>query len=255
MYPDRLLGDYRCLYLGWLLGVQGGELDDETLEAPVPPGLGDLSSPLQSFADFLHIDPDLIAAAAEQSAEGPTSGLSKENIIRWVTDLTAKDKDTIIARVLESEDPLIAAELKQRALREIHDASKSGGQTQSDNRRSVGQLIARAEEITEERLKNEAEQREREKARRERKQADNRKKYLESLVGKEGDVWGEVDQLIATRQPKKYDKAVSLLQDLHDLADMQGKSSEFSLRMKALYSHHMKKTTLVERFRKAKLLS
>jgi len=93
----------------------------------------------------------------------------------------------------------------------------------------------------------------RERARSERERAAKRKKHLESLVGKEDGLWAEVDQLIATRQPKRYDEAVSLLQDLHDLADMQGRNSEFLLRMNALYSEHTKKTTLVERFRKAKL--
>jgi len=93
----------------------------------------------------------------------------------------------------------------------------------------------------------------REKARRERERAAKRKKHLESLVGKEAGIWAEVDQLIATRQPKRYDEAVSLLQDLHDLADMQGRRSEFLLGMNTLYSEHTRKTTLVERFRKAEL--
>ncbi|MBU4490147.1 MAG: hypothetical protein KKE79_05885 [Actinobacteria bacterium] len=250
---DLMHGDHRCLYLGWLLGAQGGELDDEALEPPVPPGLGDLSAPLRSFADFLRIDYDLIAAAAEQSDEGPASGLSKKDITKWVARLPAKDKDTVLTRLLEVDDPHIVAELRQRALREIHGARESGGGARSSGRRSVVELLARVEEIALERRKKEAEQRVREKARSERERAAKWKKHLESLVGKEGGLWAEVDQLIATRQPKRYDEAVSLLQDLHDLADMQGRNSEFLLRMNALYSEHTKKTTLVERFRKAKL--
>jgi len=102
--------------------------------------------------------------------------------------------------------------------------------------------------------KKEAEQRAREKARHEREQAEERKKHLESLVGKESGLWAKVDELIATRQSKRYDEAVSLLQDLHDLADMEGKSSGFSLNMSELHREHTRKTTLVDRFRKAKLL-
>jgi hypothetical protein len=37
---DLLRGDLRCLYLGWLLCVQCDEFSEETLEPPVPPGLG-----------------------------------------------------------------------------------------------------------------------------------------------------------------------------------------------------------------------
>ncbi len=74
-------------------------------------------------------------------------------------------------------------------------------------------------------------------------------------MGKEIDLWAKVDKLIATKQPKRYDKAVSLLQDLHDFAEMKGKNSEFSLRLSSLHSEHTRKATLVNRFRKAKLLA
>lgn len=251
---DLMQGDHRCLYLGWLLGAQGGELDDETLEPPVPSGLGDLSASLRSLADFLRIDLDLIAVAAEQSDPGPASGLSNKDIARWVADLPPKEKDAVLTRMLEGEDPHIVAEFRQRALREIRGARESGSRVRSSARRSVGELLARAEEVAEERRRKEAERRAREKARRERERAAQRRKYLESLVGKEEGVWAQVDQLIATRQPKRYDEAVSLLKDLHDVADMQGRISEFSLRMNALQSEHTKKTTLVKKFRNAKLV-
>jgi hypothetical protein len=61
---DLMHGDHRCLYLGWLLAVQGGMLDNDSLEPPVPPGLREFNAPLPSLADFLRIDPDLITAAA-----------------------------------------------------------------------------------------------------------------------------------------------------------------------------------------------
>jgi len=115
---DLMRGDVRCLYLAWLLSAQKGEFDDETIEPPVPPGLGELSAPLRSLADFLRIDLDWIAAAAERSKEGPASGLSNEDISRWVARLPSKDKDTVLVRLLGSDDPHIAAELKQPALSE-----------------------------------------------------------------------------------------------------------------------------------------
>ncbi|MFQ5923725.1 MAG: hypothetical protein ACE5M4_12865 [Anaerolineales bacterium] len=246
--------DHRCLYLGWLLGAQSGELDDDTLEPPVPPGLGDLNAPLNSLADFLRIDRDLITAAAEQSKPGSVSGLSKEDIAKWVADLPARDKDAALTKLLEGDTPYVVAELRQRALREIHGTRETGNSSRSSGARRVGQLVARAGVIADERRKREAEQRAREKARREREQAEKRKKHLESLAGKESGLWAKVDKLIATKQPKRYDEAVSLLQDLHDLANMKGQSSDFSLRMGALHSQHTRKTTLVDRFRKAKLL-
>ena len=73
---DIAAGDHRALYLAWLLAVQHGELASHATEPPVPAGLGRLSAPLKAFADFLRIDGDLIAAAAQrelaQAAPAPT---------------------------------------------------------------------------------------------------------------------------------------------------------------------------------------
>jgi hypothetical protein len=65
---DLLRDDLRCVYLGWLLCVQNGEVPDEQPEPPVPAGLSRLSASLGSLIDFLGIDKDLVAVAAANSA-------------------------------------------------------------------------------------------------------------------------------------------------------------------------------------------
>ena len=246
---DLMRGDHRALYLGWLCAVQSEEIDDDTPEPPVPPGLGDLNAPLDSLADFLCIDRDLIEAAAECSPGGRAAGPSKKEIGAWVLNLLGKDRDALLLRLIDDSDTHLAAELRQRAFLERH----GGVKPTRNRRRTADEIITRAEVLAAAREKKEAEQRTREKAARERARAEKRKKHLESLAGKESGLWAEVDTLIATRQPKRYDEAVSLLRDLHDLADMEGKSSDFSLRISELYSEHTRKTTLVDRLRKAKL--
>jgi hypothetical protein len=42
--------------------------------------------------------------------------------------------------------------------------------------------------------------------------------------------------------------------NLHDLALMSGESADFSFRMRALHDEHARKPSLLEKFRKAKLL-
>jgi len=92
-------GDLRLLYLGWLLKVQLGELDedDEDLadeaEPPVPAGLRELSDSLASVAQFLKIDDDLIAVAAKASA--PLVSVSDDGIADWVTTLSASEKEQV----------------------------------------------------------------------------------------------------------------------------------------------------------------
>jgi hypothetical protein len=58
VWAELAHGDLRALYLGWLLCVQHGELDDEDIEPAVPPGLGQPSASLESLASFLRIDED-----------------------------------------------------------------------------------------------------------------------------------------------------------------------------------------------------
>ena len=69
---DLCRGDLRALYLGWLLCAQSGNLDKDDLEPPVPSGLGQLSAALESFAEFLRIDPNLVAVAATASSPAST---------------------------------------------------------------------------------------------------------------------------------------------------------------------------------------
>jgi hypothetical protein len=252
---DLIHGDHRCLYLGWLVAVRDGGLDNETLEPPVPPGLAELNAQLESLAKFLHIETDLIAAAAEQSEKRSAWDPSKEEIAGWVARLSPKESESILVKVIEGDDPHIAAEIRQRAVREIRAAREEGKPSPGRDRRTAGQIVARAEMISIERKKREAEQAAQEKARREREEAKKRKKHLESLAGKEKELWDLVNKLIATRQPIRYDEAVSLLKDLLDLSEMKKEKPGFQQRMVALYHEHARKRSLTERFDKAGLLN
>ncbi|WP_213454116.1 hypothetical protein [Rhizomonospora bruguierae] len=64
---ELLAGDLRALYLGWLVAVQADEVAGEAVEPPVPAGLRELTPAQRSLAEFLCLDPDLLAAAAEGS--------------------------------------------------------------------------------------------------------------------------------------------------------------------------------------------
>jgi hypothetical protein len=133
--------------------------------------------------------------------------------------------------------------LKQRA-------AGDGGSTTTG--RTVGQLLQAAEAYATERERIEAEKRAKDKARREREAAIAREKHLQSLVGRETELWAEIDELVATRQPKNYDQAVKLLVDLRDL-DARDSGSEFRLRIEALRQAQARKPSLIARLRKAGL--
>jgi hypothetical protein len=241
-------GDLRALYLGWLLRAQTGELDDDDTEPPLPPGLGQLSASLESLAEFLRIDGDLLHVAAEASTPIGDTGLDRNDVRAWVCKLSAKEKDEFITNLVVDGDHTQIAELLQRLLKER--SARNGGS--ATTRRTVGQLLRAAEAHTTESQRIAAEKRAKEKARCERKTAIAREKHLDSPVGHQRKLWTEVDGLVATKQPKNYDQAVKILVDLRDLAT-RGESGDFGLRIEALRQAHAKKPSFIERLQKAGL--
>ncbi len=183
------------------------------------------------------------------------SAVASQEIAQWVAALPLEEKDAILVKLIEEQVPYLGIELRRRALQDISSSSRQGKSNHGAETRTAGELRTRAEVITQERHRKETELKARENARREREQAAKRKGYLESLAGKEATLWSKVDALIATKQPKRYDEAVSLLQDLRDLSELQGGGSAFSSRMDTLYSANTRKPSLIERLRKAKLLN
>ena len=83
--------DRRLLYLAWLLSVEAGELANDELEPAVPPGLARLSASLYSLVEFLRLDEDLLAVAAEASEPLSTIEPSTAELTRWVTRLPEQE--------------------------------------------------------------------------------------------------------------------------------------------------------------------
>ena len=155
---------------------------------------------------------------------------------RWVKALSAADKDAYLLRFLAEEgDVLLRAELSKR-FREAT-APRKKGRARADGRRTVAQLLAARDALTEEKSREAAERAARERA-----------QYLDQLALREPDRWREVGQLIATRRPKDHDLALSLLVDLRDLADRSGRTEEAAKRIRELRQRLVNKPSLLKRF-------
>jgi len=243
-------GDHRALYLGWLLGVRDEEVDEDAKEPAVPPGLDEPDSALDQLADFLRIDPDLITAAAEHSPTLPSRALTRRDALAWLATLTAKKKDTLLARLITEEQPHLVAELQQQALDSAHGTSLRS----TERRRTAAELLQRAQVLGEARRAKEATDRARKEARRARKAAKKMREHLEALRGREPEIWSQAQELIDTRKPRRYDEAVELLRDLRDLANLQEDEASYRTKMVALQKEHRTKKALLERLHKAKLL-
>ena len=242
-------GDLRALYLGWLSCAQSGELDDEDREPPVPAGLGQLSASLEAMAAFLRIDPDLFAVASKTSAPAAKSAPTRKAVLSALATVPVAVKDGLLARlVIDDDHTAVRTEL----LRRLRATVGSNAATKAQATRTVGALLAAAEEQRTRREELEARRATEAQARRNRAAAAARAQHLDALVGKESKLWADVETLVATKLPRSYDAALALLLDLRDLA-ARGNRDDYSLRLDALRARHMKKPAFLERLFKAEL--
>ena len=80
-----------------------------------------------------------------------------------------------------------------------------------------------------------------------------RARYLDQLEKREGETWERITAHIQKRQPGEYDKAVTLLTDLHDLAVRKQRISEFRSALGKLRQPHTAKPSFLRRLAKAEL--
>lgn len=247
---DLIRGDYRCLYLAWLFCAQMDEIEDDEKEPPVPANLGNLNASLESFADFMRLDKDLIQVAAENSIAEQKSVQNDQKLKKWVSGLPNSEKDTIIFRLINDNDPHIGNELLQRFRKTLSIQDTKNNEKAS---RTVLKLLQKAEAYTKEKDRQIAEQKAKEKARKEKEAAIAREKYLNGLAGRENEIWKKVDSLILTKKPKDYDEAVRLLIDLKDLAKKNNTTGLFKSKLMAIRENHSRKSSFINRIDSAGL--
>jgi hypothetical protein len=226
--------DYCLLYLAWLAGLATEDVDDDTLEPPVPPGLGNLTPALEAFVELFGVDADLIQAAVERSGERtPASG---DGLRRAIAQLPAEERDAFLLRLAQGE-PNLSTALKRRL-----GAFAPAYRDESSTRRTVGQLRAAAQAVQERRRRERA-------ARAEAK----RIAELEALAKRGDAAWREVDALIQQSQAQAYDQAVRLLGKLKELAEYQKQEAVFQERLGRVCELCSRRSALMKRLRQAGL--
>lgn len=237
-------GDIRSLYLGWLLGVQAGEFDEAEKEPPVPPNLDVLSGPQENLAEFLRLDPDLLAAAAQISPRAQAEVANSHELSDWVVSLRAQEKDEILRRLMTGEEAKLRLELQSRFYRQ---RTPHTFMTATPKPRTVAELLAAAERRGRNRHREQAQKAALEKERQAQAATIARERHLNSLKGRGDVLWASVESLVATRQPKRYDEAVQHLGDLSDLAELEGKQADFNQRLALFRRQHAAKQSLLGR--------
>jgi hypothetical protein len=233
---DILAGDYRALYLAWLLAAAANDIDEE-LEPPVPPGLAELSAPLAEFVRFFQLDAFLVQAAVQASE--PLRPAPAPALEALIARLPRSECDAFLHRLAEGE-PLLALKFNRR-LQEL------AGPPVRPQAAAARRAWAELRETTE-RLRQA-------EARRQQADAEARRiKDLQDFASRAPQAWRDVQALIEEKKARPYDDAVALLVKLRDLAVFQDRSAEFQTRMAALQAQYANRPAFRERLGKAGLI-
>jgi hypothetical protein len=184
-----------------------------------------------------------LAVAAEASPRQQTQPAKREEVVAWVAQFPAKEKDELLVRLMAGEDAVLGAELRSRFNR-----SRVGRSSVPEApRRTVRELLAAAKAFREQRQREDARKAAEEKGRQQHLAVIARQKHLDALTGREPELWTQVGELVATKLPKSYDLAVQHLVDLRDLAVRKGADADFSQRLTVLREAHSRKPSFIGR--------
>ena len=246
-------GDIRPLHLAWLAGHGTAETDeyavdrnaDQDLEPPVPPGLAALTAAQRALADFLRVDDDLLAIAAQTSAPLAETTDVPGHLAAWVQDLPVAEKNRLLLRVAGDHAVTVRAEM----LRRFHNEHSTP--IASPPRRTVADLLDAAGRRRGDRERRVAARRAEQQARRQQDRSLAREKRIDELARDEEATWSQIDAMIATRKPREYDAAAALLTELQTLAERDGRRDAFTQRCLALRHTHARKPRFIERLDRA----
>jgi hypothetical protein len=244
---DLLEGDYRLLYLAWLKAMKfygvpdaDEEIEDDDPdnpaydhEPPVPPGLKKLSPSLQNFVQVFEIDPFLVLAAAEAGPD-PKKALAID-YHELIGRLPRAECDDLLARLAEG-DLGVGLVLRKRL-----GAFQPQARSQPAGRRTIQQLIQRAEQLKKGEKKRQTE------AARQKHIAE-----MKALAAREAQVWQQVDNLLETGRKiaSVYDEATDLLEKLKQLAEFQDTQDVFQARLQQLAQKYAARPSLIDRWKK-----
>jgi hypothetical protein len=247
-------GDLRPLYLAWLAGYGTWERDEDAfeyadedeLEPPVPPGLATLTGPQRALADFLRLDNDLLAVAAQTSPVLTPPDHDATQLAAWVKNLPLPEKNRVLVSMIVDNRAATTRTALLRRYRDQHTPTIT-----TPPRRTIADLLDTAARHRADRERTEATQRAAEQARREQARAEAHERRLDDLARDEESAWARVESMIDTKKPGEYDNAVTLLTDLQALAKRDNHYDTYLDRSQALRHTHARKPSLIARLDQA----
>lgn len=243
---ELLRGDLRSLYIGWLAAVTMGIVDDDDSEPLPMAGLENLTGAQQALAEFLEVDPDLLAGAGIGNTTRGDAQPGREIVDQWLENLPRKKVLSLLRQVLEGEASKAERLLKDGLAEHLRGLSKGAEQRP---RRSVETIRQNAKIAEEKRLAAEK----RREARRTARQRKERKAYLATLARDFSKAWKLVEHNVERGLGPSYDQACRALVDLSEAYALHRSPDAFTRKFRKFMAPHERRRALIKRLVKAGL--
>jgi hypothetical protein len=242
---DELLrGDLRSLYIGCLPAVAGEMMDDEEMEPLCVSGLGNLTAAQQALAEFLEVDPDLLAGAGMGSPSASKAEISPEEMDEWIDALPREEANSILKQLLEGKGQQVERSVRNRFA--AWRRSLQAGDTDAP-RRTMGELRQNAEKAREIRLEN----LKRDRRQREIKRREKCKAYLKNLSSDFPKACASVREPVKRGSGLGYDEACRKLVDIAEAYALYATKNIFQKELEKFMAGHLRRKALVQRLVKA----
>lgn len=241
---ELLCGDLRSLYIGWLAAAGGETMDDDEMEPICVSGLGDLTASQQALAQFLEVDPYLLAGAGMGSPSAPKAEILLQEMDMWVDALPGEEVHSILKQLLEGK-----GQQAERSIRNRFAAWRRGFQNNATDasRRTVGELrqnAVKARLIQLEKRKRDHEQREIERRK-------EHEEYLKTLADDFSKAWASVREPVERGSGWGYDIACRIIVDIAEAYDLFATKEQFQDELKRFMTDYLRRRALIRRLVKA----
>jgi hypothetical protein len=224
--------------------MAGEMMDDDEMEPLSVSGLGDLTVAQQALAEFLEVDPDLLAGAGMGSPAAQESEVSRREMVKWIDSLPREEVNSILKQLLEGKGQQAERSVRNRFA--VWRRGLQNGDTDAPRRR-VGELRKNAEKACLIRL----EKQKRDRKQRESKRREKRTAYLKNLSSDFPKAWASVKEPVERGSGRGYDEACHKLVDIAEAYDLFATKNHFQSELKKFMAGHLKRKALIQRLVKA----
>ena len=245
---ELLRGDARPLYLGWLARLCSCELEDGDREPSVPPGLRSLTPAQQALAEFLLLDPDLLAAAQAGSPAMAEGSQPDSRMDAWLEGLSVSQLRASAQCLLTGDAIQAARGLRNQYSAWLREQLPATGAAAA--RRTVVQIEAGRHTAEQARLQRERTAH----LEREARQQAERELHLAGVAKRAGAIWKEVDGHLQAGTGAAYERAQQAVLELFAAFQANGREPEFRRALVTLLATHGQRRAWTERLRRVGLM-